>query len=129
MTDEIDGLDWLRKSGHKRSTTRFKSNKDEKRGAKKLSMKQTKGSGSCETRKGDLWTTEFCGELKCTDNQSYVLQLRDLVKLLRYSAQTSTIPIFRVTFNRPRILSFVIMAEQDYVGLQEAANQKGENNG
>ena len=112
-----DRLAWLKKSSKKKNTSYAIGERDETSGAKKLKMRRTKGSGATGLRKNDVFDGNFVGEFKATGETQYTLHLSDLKKLIEESYTTNLIPYFRLTFNKPRKQSFVIMMEDDFIEL------------
>ena len=117
--EEVDGLDWLKKSGHKQSTTRAKSKRDERKASKVFGLNCIPGSGS-GAQKGDIADLQIVGECKCTDKQQYTIKRGELAKHLAIGATTGKIPVFRFTFDMSgREKSYVIMTEDDARTLLE----------
>lgn len=103
----------------KEGTTKYKSNKQEKRVAKDLEGKEVIGSGCLWGAKGDVKTDHFLIECKTTKNSYYSLKLKTWEKIRKEALKESNkIPIIVIDLkdfgNSYQTNTLVVLNKEDF---------------
>lgn len=107
------------------------SRRQENRWAKTLVGKVSPGSGNGWLHKSDVRSKDVLVEAKITSAKSYSLKDAELQVNIHHALMDGLSPIFVVEF-KPSGNSYVILTEDDYLGLRQKAELSGneaENNG
>lgn len=105
---------------NERVEIRKKSQKQEKRVAKKVGGTTNSGSGSGWRRQNDVREDNVLWEMKRTDGKSISITLKDWEKLRMNAITEDRTPLMHLEIGTRR---FVVMSEDDYIEMREGLGQ------
>lgn len=101
----------------KKNTTKYQSNKQEKRVAKSLDAKVTVASGALSFQKADVRSEDFLVECKTTSKNYYTLTLKTWEKIESQAVKDGIrMPLMCIDLNNGET-SIAIMRQLDFIGL------------